>query len=58
MFKSSKKKEDEDVRELSEAGVSVKEIKSTLGRMVVPDDVVNPMPKITLEKPQYARINR
>lgn len=52
-------KDDEKARqELAEAGIEVKEIKSTLGRMVVPDDVVNPMPKITLEKPQYARVNR
>ncbi|KAI7883560.1 DUF726-domain-containing protein [Lichtheimia hyalospora FSU 10163] len=57
----SKKKASDDEKarqELAEAGIEVKEIKSTLGRMVVPDDVVNPMPKITLEKPQYARVNR
>ncbi|KAI8149599.1 hypothetical protein BJV82DRAFT_662886 [Fennellomyces sp. T-0311] len=59
LFKSSRKKtEEQGKQELSDAGVAVKEIKSTLGRMVVPADVVNPMPKFTLEKPQYARINR
>lgn len=57
--KKSSSSDDEKARqELAEAGIEVKEIKSTLGRMVVPDDVVNPMPKITLEKPQYARVNR
>ncbi|ORX56161.1 DUF726-domain-containing protein [Hesseltinella vesiculosa] len=44
--------------ELQECGIEVKEIKSTLGKMVVPGEVVNPMPKITLELPQHARINR
>ncbi|KAI8099124.1 uncharacterized protein BX664DRAFT_13492 [Halteromyces radiatus] len=41
-----------------ECGVEIKEIKSTLGKMVVPGEVIHPMPKINLEMPQHARINR
>ncbi|CAO3629750.1 unnamed protein product [Cunninghamella blakesleeana] len=44
--------------EIEEMGVEVKEIKSTLGKMVVPGEIVHPMPKINLEMPQHARINR
>lgn len=44
--------------EIEEMGVEVKEIKTTLGKMVVPGEVVHPMPKINLEMPQHARINR
>ncbi|CAO3632975.1 unnamed protein product [Cunninghamella echinulata] len=44
--------------EIEEMGVEVKEIKTTLGKMIVPGEVVHPMPKINLEMPQHARINR
>ncbi|ORY91963.1 hypothetical protein BCR43DRAFT_497558 [Syncephalastrum racemosum] len=57
-LKPRKQKADKDQQDLYDAGIEVKEIKSTLGRMVVPDDVVNPMPKITLEKPSFARTYR
>jgi hypothetical protein len=42
--------------ELVEAGVEVKELKSTLGTMVVPHQVSNPLPKVTLEMPKHARL--
>ncbi|KAI8875656.1 DUF726-domain-containing protein [Backusella circina FSU 941] len=56
----SKKKPEEDPNkvELQEAGIEVKEIKSTLGRLVVPQEVANPMPEIKLECPQHAKLNR
>ncbi|KAI8332504.1 hypothetical protein BC941DRAFT_436869 [Chlamydoabsidia padenii] len=38
--------------------IEIKEIKTTLGKMVVPSEVIHPMPKINLEMPQHARINR
>lgn len=55
-----KKKTEEDPakRELRDAGVEVKEIKSTLGCLVVPKEVSNPMPQVKLELPQHARLNR
>ncbi|KAI9255658.1 hypothetical protein BDA99DRAFT_539806 [Phascolomyces articulosus] len=56
--KNRKKSEEKGQQELSEQGIEVKELKSTLGRMVVPSDVMNPMPKFTLEKPNFARVNR
>ncbi|KAI8581319.1 hypothetical protein K450DRAFT_232485 [Umbelopsis ramanniana AG] len=40
--------------ELVEAGVEVKELKSTLGTMVVPHEISNPLPKVTLEMPKHA----
>ncbi|KAI9491729.1 hypothetical protein BDB00DRAFT_959307 [Zychaea mexicana] len=60
LFNKNRKKssEEQGQQELSEAGIEVKELKSTLGRMVVPEDVVNPMPKFSLEKPNFARVNR
>ncbi|KAG2221428.1 hypothetical protein INT45_005233 [Circinella minor] len=60
LFNKNRKKSQEEKgqQELSEQGIEVKELKSTLGRMVVPTEVANPMPKFTLEKPQYARVNR
>jgi hypothetical protein len=56
----SKKKPEEDPNklELQEAGIEVKEIKSTLGRLVIPQEVANPMPEIKLECPQHAKLNR
>ncbi|KAI7897975.1 uncharacterized protein BX663DRAFT_526643 [Cokeromyces recurvatus] len=44
--------------EWKEVDVEVKEIKSTLGTLVVPKEIINPMPKIKLEAPQHARLNR
>ncbi|KAI9480712.1 MAG: hypothetical protein EXX96DRAFT_537961 [Benjaminiella poitrasii] len=43
--------------EWKETGIEVKEIKSTLGTLVVPKEVVNPMPQVKLEAPQHARLN-
>ncbi|KAH8554775.1 hypothetical protein BGW37DRAFT_420047 [Umbelopsis sp. PMI_123] len=40
--------------ELVEAGIEVKELKSTLGPMVVPHEISNPLPKVTLEMPKHA----
>ncbi|KAG0182501.1 hypothetical protein DFQ29_003727 [Apophysomyces sp. BC1021] len=56
---SKKKSSDEDLhRQLKDVGIEIKEIHSTLGPMIVPDEVVNPMPRCTLEMPPHARINR
>jgi hypothetical protein len=55
---SRKRIESEEEKELRDAGVTVKEIKGTLGRLVVPNDIANPMPKVKLEAPQHARLNR
>lgn len=53
-----KRSETEEEKELKEAGVSVKEIKSTLGKLVVPKEIANPMPLVKLEAPQHAKLNR
>lgn len=53
-----KKQETEEERELKDAGVTLKEIKGTLGKLVVPQEIANPMPIIRLEAPQHARLNR
>ncbi|KAI7891224.1 uncharacterized protein EV154DRAFT_563542 [Mucor mucedo] len=63
MFHSSsifgkKRSQTEEEKELKEAGVSVKEIKSTLGKLVVPREIANPMPLVKLEAPQHAKLNR
>lgn len=47
---------DPSQQELAEAGIEVKELKSTLGTMVVPHQVSNPLPKVTLEMPKHARL--
>jgi hypothetical protein len=48
----------DDDNDEDDVAIEIKEIKTTLGKMVVPGDVVHPMPKINLEMPQHARINR
>lgn len=53
-----KKVETEEERELKDAGVTVKEIKGTLGKLVVPQEIANPMPKVKLEAPQHARLTK
>ncbi|GAA5802725.1 hypothetical protein HPULCUR_008199 [Helicostylum pulchrum] len=53
-----KKMETEEEKELRDAGVEIKEIKSTLKLLVVPNEITNPMPLIKLEAPQHARLNR
>ncbi|KAG1468052.1 hypothetical protein G6F56_004060 [Rhizopus delemar] len=45
-------------KELKDAGVEIKEIKGTLGCLVVPKDVSDPMPQVKLELPQHALLNR
>ncbi|KAI9029050.1 hypothetical protein CLU79DRAFT_525773 [Phycomyces nitens] len=50
--------DDEAHQALKEAGVEIKEIKTTLGCSIVPDTVANPMPIVVLEAPQHARINK
>ncbi|OBZ91460.1 putative membrane protein C6F6.13c [Choanephora cucurbitarum] len=57
-FAIKKKVETEEEKELKDAGIVVKEIKTTLGKLIVPPEVVNPMPQIKLEAPQFARLNR
>lgn len=47
---------DPNQQELVEAGVEVKELKSTLGTMIVPHEIANPLPKVTLEMPKHARL--
>ncbi|KAF7724914.1 hypothetical protein EC973_000573 [Apophysomyces ossiformis] len=56
--KPAEEEQDETHRQLKDVGIEIKEIQSTLGRLVVPDEVLNPMPKCTLEMPPHARINR
>lgn len=58
LFGSKKKPETEEEKELKDAGVTVKEIKGTLGKLVVPQEIANPMPQVKLEAPQHARLNR
>lgn len=58
LFGSKKRHETEEEKELKDAGVTVKEIKGTLGKLVVPQEIANPMPKVNLEAPQHARLNR
>lgn len=58
IFGGKKRSETEEERELKDAGVTVKEIKSTLGRLVIPKEIANPMPQVKLEVPQHARLNR
>lgn len=53
-----KKAETEEEKELRDAGVTVKEIKGTLGKLVVPVEVANPMPQVKLEAPQHARLTK
>ncbi|CAO3609504.1 unnamed protein product [Mucor hiemalis] len=55
---TKKKQETEEERELKDAGVTLKEIKGTLGKLVVPKEIANPMPTVRLEAPQHARLNR
>ncbi|RCH79721.1 hypothetical protein CU098_007552, partial [Rhizopus stolonifer] len=58
LFGKKKKEEDPVKREMYEAGVKVKEIKSTLGRLVIPKHVSDPLPQVKLELPQHALLNR
>lgn len=59
LFGNKKKiEEDPAKKELKDAGVEIKEIKSTLGCLIVPKDVSDPMPQVKLELPQHARLNR
>jgi hypothetical protein len=59
LFGNKKKAEEDPVKkELKDAGVEIKEIKSTLGCLVVPKDVSDPMPQVKLELPQHALLNR
>ncbi|KAI8979612.1 hypothetical protein BDF20DRAFT_521103 [Mycotypha africana] len=58
IFNIRKKQETEEEKELREAGVQVKEIKGTLGTLVVPKEIANPMPQVRLEAPQFARLNK
>ncbi|KAI9357212.1 hypothetical protein BD770DRAFT_389282 [Pilaira anomala] len=53
-----KKVETEEEKELRDAGVEIKEIKSTLKLLVVPNEITNPMPLVKLEAPQHAKLNR
>ncbi|KAI8365787.1 hypothetical protein BD560DRAFT_401738 [Blakeslea trispora] len=57
-FGSKKRVETEEEMELKDAGITVKEIKTTLGKLIVPPEVANPLPQVKLEAPQFARLNR
>ncbi|KAI8146914.1 hypothetical protein BJV82DRAFT_596994 [Fennellomyces sp. T-0311] len=48
---------DDGRNELMYRGIRVKEIKTTLKTMVIPHEVENPMPKVNLQRPGFARIN-
>ncbi|KAI9257662.1 hypothetical protein BY458DRAFT_294428 [Sporodiniella umbellata] len=50
--------QDPSKKELQEAGIEIKEIKGTLGCLVVPKDVSDPMPQVKLEPPQHALLNK
>ncbi|KAI9273607.1 hypothetical protein BY458DRAFT_555310 [Sporodiniella umbellata] len=54
---SSPKIADDGRDELQYRGIQIKEIKSTMKTLVISDDVRNPMPKVKLERPGFARIN-
>lgn len=43
------------LKDLVDRGIHVKEISSTMKTMVVPDEVLNPMPSVKLERPRFAR---
>ncbi|KAI8575384.1 hypothetical protein K450DRAFT_262160 [Umbelopsis ramanniana AG] len=45
------------LKDLVDRGIHVKEIYTTMKTMVVPDEILNPMPSIKLERPRFARIN-
>ncbi|KAI9490372.1 hypothetical protein BDB00DRAFT_875421 [Zychaea mexicana] len=48
---------DDGRNELLYRGIRVKEMKTTLKTMVIPHEVENPMPKVELQRPGFARIN-
>lgn len=43
------------VKDLLDRGIHVKEISTTMKKMVVPDDILNPMPQVIVERPRFAR---
>ncbi|KAI8381415.1 uncharacterized protein BYT42DRAFT_566447 [Radiomyces spectabilis] len=43
--------------ELAYRGIQIKEIKTTLKTMVIPNQVTRPMPEVKLERPGFVRIN-
>ncbi|KAG2186674.1 hypothetical protein INT44_002898 [Umbelopsis vinacea] len=43
------------LKDLVDRGIHVKEISTTMKTMVVPDEILNPMPSIKLERPRFAR---
>ncbi|KAG2224880.1 hypothetical protein INT45_010829 [Circinella minor] len=55
--KSTEPSVDDGRRELMYRGIQVKEMKTTLKTMVIPHEVENPMPKVELQRPGFARIN-
>ncbi|KAI9260580.1 hypothetical protein BDA99DRAFT_512488 [Phascolomyces articulosus] len=57
MEENSEPSVDDGRRELMYRGIQVKEIKTTLKTMVIPHEVENPMPKVELQRPGFARIN-
>ncbi|KAI8060974.1 hypothetical protein BC940DRAFT_370913 [Gongronella butleri] len=48
---------DDGLDELVSRGIQIKEIKTTLKPMVIPNAVSNPMPEVKLERPGFARIS-
>jgi hypothetical protein len=43
------------LKDLLDRGIHVKEISTTMKKMVVPDDILNPMPQVIVERPRFAR---
>ncbi|KAG2175729.1 hypothetical protein INT43_001376 [Umbelopsis isabellina] len=43
------------LQDLLDRGIQVKEISATRRKMVVPDNIVNPMPSISVARPSFAR---
>jgi hypothetical protein len=43
------------MKDLVDRGINVKEISTTMKTMIVPDEVLNPMPSVKVERPRFAR---
>ncbi|KAI8327459.1 hypothetical protein BD560DRAFT_457215 [Blakeslea trispora] len=48
---------DDGLDELVYRGIQIKQVKTTLKTLVIPDEVSHPMPEIKLERPSFARIS-
>ena len=43
--------------ELVYRGIQIKEVKTTLKTLVIPDQISHPMPEVKLERPSFARVS-